>query len=229
MKVGLVYTSTTPELIELVEMEVKKNLGTEAELMRYKNPDILAKAREAGYVTKEAAALLAALMVQAIGDGADAILNICSSVGEAVDSLQDFASYCGVPIVRIDEEMCREAVRSGKRIGALATLPTTLEPTKNTIRRLAREMDRSVELIDGLIDGAFGLDQEQFKQRLLEKSAEVQGSGRCHSSMPGFYGLLRRCDQGNLPASGVIQPPVWGNCLEAGSGKERGIIIVNGY
>ena len=27
MKVGLIYTSTTPELIELVEKEVKKQLG----------------------------------------------------------------------------------------------------------------------------------------------------------------------------------------------------------
>ena len=27
MKVGLIYTSTTPELIELVEQEVKKQLG----------------------------------------------------------------------------------------------------------------------------------------------------------------------------------------------------------
>ena len=32
MKVGLIYTSTTPELIELVEQEVKKQLGDDVEL-----------------------------------------------------------------------------------------------------------------------------------------------------------------------------------------------------
>ena len=32
MKVGLIYTSTTPELIELVEQEVKKQLGEDVEL-----------------------------------------------------------------------------------------------------------------------------------------------------------------------------------------------------
>lgn len=33
MKAALVYTSTTPELIELVEREVRKNIGEEAELI----------------------------------------------------------------------------------------------------------------------------------------------------------------------------------------------------
>ena len=75
--------------------------------------------------------------------------------------------------MRIDEEMCREAVRLGKRIGVLATLPTTLEPTKNTILRVAREMNRKVELKDGLIDGAFGINQDQFRQMMREKTAEI--------------------------------------------------------
>ena len=51
MKAALVYTSTTPELIELVEREVRKNIGEEAELISLSNPGILAEVREAGYVT----------------------------------------------------------------------------------------------------------------------------------------------------------------------------------
>ena len=51
MKVGLIYTSTTPELIELVEQEVKKQLGGEAELFSLQDPSILADVRAAGYVT----------------------------------------------------------------------------------------------------------------------------------------------------------------------------------
>ena len=33
MKVSLVYTGTTPELIELVEKEVRKNIGPDAEII----------------------------------------------------------------------------------------------------------------------------------------------------------------------------------------------------
>lgn len=174
MKAALVYTSTTPELIELVEKEVKNRIGEDAELLRYQDPSILAEVRENGYVTAKPAARLIAMYMQAVADGADAILNICSSVGEVADSVQDAAAYIGVPVVRIDEEMCRDAVRKGSRIGVLATLPTTLEPTKNTVKRVAREMDRHVTLVDGLCD-AFGLDQDAFRKMLLDKAEEICG------------------------------------------------------
>lgn len=175
MKAGIVYTSTTPELIELVNREVKGQLGEGAELMNYEDPSILAEVREAGHVTAKAAARLVSMYMQATIDGADAILNCCSSVGEVADAAVTVGKYTGVPIVRIDEEMCREAVRLGHRIGVLATLKTTLEPTKNTIRRVAREMNRGAVLVDGLIDGAFGIDQEQFRQMLLSKTEEIAG------------------------------------------------------
>jgi len=174
MKVGLIYTSTTPELIEIVENEIKEALGEEVKMVSYKDPSILAEVREEGYVTAQAAARLISMYMEAVKEGVDAIINLCSSVGEVADSVQDVAKYIGVPIVRVDEEMCREAVRQGKRIGVMATLPTTLDPTKNTIKRVAREMGKQVELIDGLIDGAFGLDQDEFQSCMLQKAGEIE-------------------------------------------------------
>lgn len=173
MKVALVYTSTTPELIELLEEEVHKVLPKETEMISYQDPSILADVREAGYVTAFPAARLVKMFMQAVSDGADAILNVCSSVGEVADAAQDIGRYTGIPIVRIDEEMCREAVRQGEKIAVMATLPTTLEPTKNTILRVAREMNKHVELVDCLVDGAFGLDQDQFKALMVEHAGKV--------------------------------------------------------
>ena len=173
MKVALVYTSTTPELIELVEKEVGDVLPKETEVISYQDPSILAEVREAGYVTAPPAARLVGMYMEAVCAGADAILNLCSSVGEVADAAQDIARYTGIPIVRVDEEMCREAVRQGKRIGVMATLPTTLNPTKNTILRVAREMNKHVELVDALVDGAFGLDQDQFKALMSEYAEKI--------------------------------------------------------
>ncbi len=175
MKVGIVYTSTTPELTELVNREVTKQLGTGIQIQSYEDPSILAEVREAGSVTAGAAARLVSLFMQAIMDGAEAVLNCCSSVGEVADASEAIGRYTGVPIVRIDGEMCCEAVRLGSRIGVLATLPTTLEPTKNTVKRMARELNRPAELVDGLIDGAFGIHQEEFKKMLLAKAEEIAG------------------------------------------------------
>ena len=42
MKLGIVYTSTTPELIECVNEEIKKNLGDAPEILNYQDPSILA-------------------------------------------------------------------------------------------------------------------------------------------------------------------------------------------
>ena len=173
MKVALVYTSTTPELIELVEKEVGDVLPRETEVASYQDPSILAAVRDAGYVTAPPAARLVGMYMTGVSEGADAILNLCSSVGEVADAAQDIARYTGIPIVRVDEEMCREAVRQGKRIGVMATLPTTLNPTKNTILRVAREMNRQVELVDALVDGGFGLDQEQFKALMSEYAGTI--------------------------------------------------------
>lgn len=200
MKIGLVYTSTTPELIDTVNQEVRKQIGTAAELLLYQDPSILTETREAGYVTPAAAGRLFRLYLDAIDDGADAILNICSSVGEAADSVQAMAGYIGCPIVRIDEEMCREAVRLGHRIAVLATLPTTLEPTKQTIFKKARELGRQVTCIDGLIDGAFGIDQEQFKALLCQKALELKDQADvillCQGSMAYCESeLLKVCEK----------------------------------
>lgn len=174
MKVSLVYTGTTPELIELVEKEVRKNIGPDAEIISSQDPTIIAEVRQAGYVTPGAAARLIGMYAAAVQQGADAILNICSSVGEVADAFQPAARYIGVPVVRIDEEMCRQAVRLGSRVGVLATLATTLDPTKGTISRVAREMGKHVELVDGLVD-AFNMDQDQFRALLVGAAQKMAG------------------------------------------------------
>lgn len=169
----MVYTGTTPELIELVEKEVRQLLPKDTEIISNQDPSIIAEVRDAGYVTAPPAARLVSMFMKAVLDGADAILNICSSVGEVADAAQDIGKYTGIPIVRIDEEMCREAVKKGTRIGVMATLSTTLTPTKNTIMRVAREMNKHVELVDVLVDGGFGLDQGQFKELMTKYAGEI--------------------------------------------------------
>ncbi|MEG0766980.1 MAG: aspartate/glutamate racemase family protein [Clostridia bacterium] len=173
MKVGLVYTSTTPELIALLEREVRKNIGERAELISLKDASILAEVREAGYVTPTAAARLMGMYVSAVAQGAEAILNVCSSVGEVADAFSAAGAYIGVPVVRIDEEMCRQAVRLGARVGVLATLSTTLAPTRNTLTRVARAMGKHITLTDGLADGAFGLDPAQFRSLMIETARSI--------------------------------------------------------
>ncbi len=66
--------------------------------------------------------------------GADYIMVTCSSIGPAVEAA---AKLIGVPVLRVDQPMADQAVQTGKRIGVIATLRTTLEPTADLIRRRA--------------------------------------------------------------------------------------------
>ena len=67
--------------------------------------------------------------------GADVIFNTCSSVGDLVAVGQKLVD---VPIVRIDEPMAREAVSKYQRIGVIATIPTTLDPTVRLLQEQAQ-------------------------------------------------------------------------------------------
>lgn len=60
-----------------------------------------------------------------------------------------------VPVYRIDVPMVAQAVATGSRIGILATVESTLEPTRRLIEREAQHQGRTVELTASVCDGAF--------------------------------------------------------------------------
>lgn len=84
--------------------------------------------------------------------GADYILFTCSSIGPAVEIA---ASLSNIPVLRVDQPMADKAVQSGKRIGVVATLSTTLEPTSDLVRRRAIAAGKEIVLVPRLCDGAF--------------------------------------------------------------------------
>jgi Asp/Glu/hydantoin racemase len=175
MKIAIVYTGTTPELIEKVESELKNQFSGEThEFISFSNPAIIKEAGDAGGCTPNCGRELLALYHEAVKAGAGLIFNACSSVGDVVALAKPLYELCGVPIVRIDEDMARAAVKTGKRIGVVATLRSTLDPTKRLIQACADEAGIKVELVDALAEGAFGMDQEQFKKKLIETGAKVK-------------------------------------------------------
>ena len=111
----------------------------------------------------------------AVEIGADVILNTCSSVGEVVALGQQVVD---VPIVRIDEAMAAEAVRSYDRIGVIATLPTTLQPTLRLLREQAEKVGRTVTLVEGLAQGAYdalvGGSPEQHDALILDTALRLK-------------------------------------------------------
>jgi Asp/Glu/hydantoin racemase len=84
--------------------------------------------------------------------GADYIMVTCSSIGAAVETA---AGLTRVPVLRVDQPMADKAVSSGVKIGVIATLPTTLAPTSDLVKRRAAAAGKHIELSSVLCEGAF--------------------------------------------------------------------------
>ena len=136
-------------------------------------------------VTRKTGALTAVTRRRVLGylesaaeAGADLVLVTCSSIGPAVDAARDFVP---VPVLRVDEPMADEAVRLGSRVGVIATLATTLEPTAALVERRARAAGKDVEVVAHVCDGAFEALQsgdrdrhdELVREGVRELAAEV--------------------------------------------------------
>ena len=116
---------------------------------------LLEEAIAAGEVPRATAERLERHVAAALEAGADAVLVTCSSMGGVVDELR---ARHGWPLMRVDEAMVDAALTAGPRIGVVATLGSTLQPTAHLVRRRATEVGREateIHVVTRLVDGAF--------------------------------------------------------------------------
>ncbi len=91
-------------------------------------------------------------LVMLAAERSDVVLVTCSSIGPCAEIA---AQMTRVPVLRIDEPMARQATVCGDRVGVIATLGSTLEPTAHIVERCAQEAGRQVSVQRVLCPGAF--------------------------------------------------------------------------
>lgn len=146
---GLIHTSHT--LIPMFQQLVKDHLPG-VNIVNIVDDSLVKNIRSRGSLTPAISKRVADYVASAQDSGADYILVTCSSIGPAVEAA---AEHADVPVLRVDQPMADEAVQMGKRIGVIATLPTTLEPTADLVTRRAALAGKEIELVSKLCDGAF--------------------------------------------------------------------------
>lgn len=87
-----------------------------------------------------------------VDSGAEAVMLTCSTLGVLVE---EACKMLKVPLIKVDEAMADEAVRQGTRIGIIATLYTTLDPTSDLVLERASLAKKSVNVEAVLCKGAF--------------------------------------------------------------------------
>lgn len=146
---ALIHTSAT--LVPVFQQLCKAQLP-EVETFNIVDDSLVRAIGAKGSLTADIARRVQSYIASAEAGGADQILVTCSSIGPAVEAA---AAFCAVPVLRVDQPMADLAVQTGRRIGVIATLPTTLEPTSDLVQRRARAAGREIELTARLVEGAF--------------------------------------------------------------------------
>ena len=104
--------------------------------------------------------------------GADLIMLACSTFNRAVEYAEPMID---VPLLQIDRAMMDLAVRDGRKVGLLATLPSTVPSSERLLRLAARDANRDVEIITVLSEEAFRMlragDKDRHNEILL---AEIE-------------------------------------------------------
>jgi len=205
MKIAAIYTGQG--LSDMLNSLFKKEIPG-IELINITDDSIIHDVIAAGGVTKAVMRRLVNYYAVAQTMNPDYILNTCSSVGEAVDLGRQLID---TPIIRIDEPMAETAVKGYARIGVLATLATTLEPTMRLLKTKAKESGREIDIISGLAEGAYQAladgQPQKHDELLKEKAIAVADKVECIVLAQGS--MMRMQDElKNITGKPVLSSPV---------------------
>lgn len=113
---------------------------------------LLSDTREQNGMTPVIASRMLHYAKAAEESGADGILVTCTSVNQATKYIRPLFH---IPILNIEEPVAEMAVKYGKKIGILATLPTSPAAIGQTIMEKAAQRGKEVELVPMVAEGAF--------------------------------------------------------------------------
>ncbi len=106
--------------------------------------------------------------------GVDLILLACSTFNRAVEFARPMIR---TPLLQIDRPMMDLAVQAGRRVGLLATVPTTVPASERLLRLAAQEAGREVEIKTRLCSEAFQVlkagNPDKHNEMLLEEIARL--------------------------------------------------------
>ncbi|MFF6786935.1 aspartate/glutamate racemase family protein [Streptomyces sp. NPDC012510] len=152
--IAVLHTSLLFVSPDSVINEYLSELAPDAKVLHFVDSDVLAAVVRDGEVSPASTQRMVHLAQAAQAAGADVIFSACSSVGPAIDVARRLVS---VPIVKIDDAMAASAVETAGAIGVLATVPTTLPPTRALVEEKARAAGRDITVQERLCEGAFSV------------------------------------------------------------------------
>jgi hypothetical protein len=151
MKVVLIHTSP----VSLNDLKALfKEIVPEVEMVNIIDDSLLDEVKKVGHITPAIISRMNAYVQVAKTMQPDLIFNQCSSVGEAFDLARRQAEC---KTLKIDEPMAEKAVSLGSKIGVVATVASTVQPSSDLVRNTAKRLGKDVCVTEYLVDGALDI------------------------------------------------------------------------
>ncbi len=162
---GLVHNSP---MLAPVFNEIAARVMPDVRILHFVDESTIKNTIAAGHLQKATMRQVIRLVGSTFDAGCDVAMVTCSSIGRAVEMAAELYDQ---PVLRVDRAMAEQAVASARRIGVVATLSTTLDPTADLVRRVAAQRGKDIELVAHLCEGAF--------------DAVMKGDGTTHDRIVG--------------------------------------------
>ncbi|HJV98787.1 MAG TPA: aspartate/glutamate racemase family protein [Arthrobacter sp.] len=155
---------------------LSRELIPSAQTVHRVDPEALELARREG-PGERVRAVVAGHLSELREAGCEVILCTCSTLGEVAERL----SGDGFEVIRIDRPMLRRAVTLGPRIGVLAALTSTVEPTTRLLTEEAADAEPGVSFEVSVVEGAWEAfvsgDAEEYRSRVAHAARAL--ANRC--------------------------------------------------
>jgi Asp/Glu/hydantoin racemase len=169
--VGFIHTTLI--LVEVIKKELKEH-AVEIDAFHMVDESLLINLLKGGRLSPGMIKRLCQHVISAEEAGADLVIVTCSSISPAVDVARRLVSP---PVLKIDEPMAERAIESGERIGMVATVATTLEPTSSLLVNKAEELGKKIQVSTTLCEGAFKAilqgDTEKHDRMVTEEAIRL--------------------------------------------------------
>jgi Asp/Glu/hydantoin racemase len=157
MKKKLCLIHTINKFMEIIYNPFAKPFledNPDIEIFNIMDDSLLSETLREGQLNNAVAGRILNYVYAAERAGADAVMVTCTSVNEAAKYARRFA---GIPVFNIDEPVAKLTVAAGRRIGILATLPTSPKATMRLLQEEADKQGRQIEMVPLVAEGAYDI------------------------------------------------------------------------
>ncbi|WP_157551146.1 aspartate/glutamate racemase family protein [Nocardioides jensenii] len=165
--IGFLHTS--PVHVETFD-RLTRQASADTETTHLVDESLLERARRDG--VDSVAADVSARVHQLRDAGARVIVCTCSTIGDLAERFSD-----DVPVTRVDRPMARTAVACGPRVGVIAAVESTLEPTRSLLEEEASAAGTSPSIELALVDGAWSAfeagNTETYLRLIVDAAREL--------------------------------------------------------